>query len=62
MLVALRRSGKWERRVIEEQLADEMGGAVTPRNMPPSRATGFFARAAWKGSIAGVSGPRERSA
>jgi RsiW-degrading membrane proteinase PrsW (M82 family) len=30
MLVALRRSGKWERRVIEEQLADEVGGAVTP--------------------------------
>ena len=30
MLVALRRSGKWERRVIQEQLADEVGGAVTP--------------------------------
>lgn len=30
MLVALRRSGKWERRVIEEQLADEVGSAVTP--------------------------------
>ena len=30
MLVALRRSGKWERRVIEEQLADEVGGTVTP--------------------------------
>ena len=30
MLVALQRSGKWERRVIEEQLVDEVGGAVTP--------------------------------
>jgi hypothetical protein len=25
MFVALRRSGKWERRVIKEQLADEVG-------------------------------------
>ena len=30
VLVALRASGKWERRVIEEQLASEVGGAVTP--------------------------------
>ena len=30
LLVALRASGKWERRVIEEQLASEVGGAVTP--------------------------------
>jgi protease PrsW len=31
MLVVLRRSGRWERRVIAEELADEVGGAVTPQ-------------------------------
>lgn len=30
MLVVLRRSGRWERRVIAAELADEVGGAVTP--------------------------------
>jgi protease PrsW len=42
ILVALRRSGKWERRTIEEQLADEVGGAVTPEEFADIRRDGIF--------------------
>lgn len=42
MLVTLRRSGKWERRVIQEQLADEVGGAVTPQEYAAIRRDGIF--------------------
>jgi RsiW-degrading membrane proteinase PrsW (M82 family) len=42
ILVALRKSGKWERRVIEEQLASEVGGAVTPEEYADIRRDGIF--------------------
>jgi protease PrsW len=42
LLVALRASGKWERRVIEEQLASEVGGAVTPEEFVDIRRDGIF--------------------
>jgi protease PrsW len=42
VLVALRASGKWERRVIEEQLASEVGGAVTPEEFAEIRRDGIF--------------------
>jgi protease PrsW len=42
ILVALRSSGKWERRVIEEQLASEVGGAVTPEEFADIRRDGIF--------------------
>jgi protease PrsW len=42
MLVALRQSGKWERRVIEEQLVGEVGGAVTPEEFDAVRRDGIF--------------------
>lgn len=42
ILVALRKSGKWERRVIEEQLANEVGGAVTPEEYSDIRRDGIF--------------------
>ena len=42
VLVTLRASGKWERRVIEEQLASEVGGAVTPGEFAEIRRDGIF--------------------
>jgi protease PrsW len=42
VLVTLRASGKWERRVIEEQLASEVGGAVTPEEFAAIRRDGIF--------------------
>ena len=42
VLVTLRASGKWERRVIEEQLASEVGGAVTPEEFAEIRRDGIF--------------------
>ena len=42
VLVTLRASGKWERRVIEEQLASEVGGAVTPEELAGIRRDGIF--------------------
>ena len=42
VLVTLRASGKWERRVIEEQLASEVGGAVTPEEFSEIRRDGIF--------------------
>jgi protease PrsW len=42
MLVALRHSGQWERQVIQEQLADEVGGAVTPEEYAAIRRDGIF--------------------
>ena len=42
ILVALRMSGKWERRVIEEQLASEVGGAVTPEEFADIRRDAIF--------------------
>jgi hypothetical protein len=42
ILVALRKSGKWERRVIEEQLANEVGGAVTPQEYADIKRDGIF--------------------
>ncbi len=42
MLVILRRSGKWERRVIADELADEVGGAVTAREYEDIRRDGLF--------------------
>jgi RsiW-degrading membrane proteinase PrsW (M82 family) len=42
MLIALRLSGQWERRVIEEQLADEVGGAVTREEYAAIRRDGIF--------------------
>ena len=42
VLVTLRASGKWERRVIEEQLASEVGGAVTPEELTEIRRDGIF--------------------
>jgi protease PrsW len=35
-------AGKWERRVIEEQLAGEVGGAVTPEEFADIRRDGIF--------------------
>ena len=40
--MTLRASGKWERRVIEEQLASEVGGAVTPEEFAAIRRDGIF--------------------
>ena len=42
VLVALRASGKRERRVIEEQLASEVGGAVTLEEFAEIRRDGIF--------------------
>ena len=42
VLVTLRASGKWERRVIEEQLASEVDGAVTPEEFVAIRRDGIF--------------------
>ena len=42
VLVTLRASGKWERRVIEEQLASEVDGAVTPEEFAAIRRDGIF--------------------
>ena len=42
ILVALRLSGKWERRVIAEQLANEVGGAVTPEEYAAIQRDGIF--------------------
>jgi protease PrsW len=42
ILVALRISGKWERRVIQEQLASEVGGAVTPEEFAEICRDGTF--------------------
>ena len=42
VLVALRLSGKWERRVIAEQLANEVGGAVTPEEYAAIQRDGIF--------------------
>ena len=42
ILVVLRMSGKWERRVIEEQLASEVGGAVTPEEFADIRRDAIF--------------------
>ncbi len=42
ILVALRISGKWERRVIQEQLASEVGNAVTPEEFAEIRRDGIF--------------------
>ena len=42
ILVALRKSGKWGRRVIEEQLANEVGGAVTPQEYADIKRDGIF--------------------
>ena len=49
VLVALRASGKWERRVIEEQLASEVGGAVTPEEFAEIRRDGIFRTRRLKG-------------
>lgn len=49
VLVALRASGKWERRVIEEQLASEVGGAVTPEEFAEIRRDGIFRSRRLKG-------------
>ena len=46
MALAVWRSGAWERRVIREQLADEVGRAVTRTNTRTSCATGCFKLAA----------------
>ena len=42
MLVMLRQSGKWERRVIEEQLAEEVGSAVTREEYAAIKRDGIF--------------------
>jgi protease PrsW len=42
VLVTLPASGKWEGRVIEEQLASEVGGAVTPEEFAAIRRDGIF--------------------
>lgn len=42
LLVTLRASGKWERKVIKEQLASEVGGAVTPEEFADVRRDGIF--------------------
>lgn len=42
MLVVLRQSGKWERRVIEEQLAEEVGSAVTSEEYAAIKRDGIF--------------------
>ena len=42
MLVMLRQSGKWERRVIEEQLAEEVGSAVTSEEYAAIKRDGIF--------------------
>ena len=42
VLVTLRASGKWERRIIEEQLASEVDGAVTPEEFAAIRRDGIF--------------------
>ena len=42
MLVMLRLSGKWERRVIEEQLAEEVGSAVTSEEYAAIKRDGIF--------------------
>ena len=49
VLVALRASGKWERRVIEEQLASEVGGAVTPEEFAEIRRDSIFRTRRLKG-------------
>jgi RsiW-degrading membrane proteinase PrsW (M82 family) len=49
VLVSLRASGKWERRVIEEQLASEVGGAVTPEEFAEIRRDGIFRTRRLKG-------------
>ena len=54
----LYRSGKAERRVIVEELADEVGRGVTPRNTRRSQRTARSARAA---SIRARRGSRRRS-
>ena len=42
MLVMLRQSGKWERRVIEEQLAEEVGSALTSEEYAAIKGDGIF--------------------
>src|SRR4029453_10837412 len=42
LFVTLRRSGRWERRVIAEELADEIGGAVTTQEYDAIRDDGIF--------------------
>jgi MFS family permease len=42
LFVTLRRSGRWERRVIAEELADEIGGAVTTQEYDAIRHDGIF--------------------
>jgi RsiW-degrading membrane proteinase PrsW (M82 family) len=42
LFVALRRSGRWERRVIAEELTDEIGGAVTAQEYDAIRRDGVF--------------------
>ncbi|HEU4679942.1 MAG TPA: PrsW family intramembrane metalloprotease, partial [Terrimicrobiaceae bacterium] len=42
VLVALRWSGKWERRVIKEQLANEIGRAVTAEEFADIQRDGIF--------------------
>jgi hypothetical protein len=42
LFVTLRRSGRWERRVIAKELADEIGGAVTTQEYDAIRHDGIF--------------------
>ena len=42
ILVLLRQSGRWERRVIREELASEVGPTVTPEEYEQIRRDGIF--------------------
>jgi protease PrsW len=57
LFVALRRSGKWERHVIEQELADEVGGAVTPEEYDAIRHDHVLTPGASITSIAGSPPP-----
>jgi hypothetical protein len=50
MALVLWRSGVWERRVIREELENEVGRAVNPSEYGEILGEGLRARAAWTGS------------